>query len=297
MYQKIVPHLWFDTEAKEAVAFYTEIFPDSRIISSHQFDGPEGDAERVVFELLGYRFMSVSSGQTHERNATISFLVPYLEYQTPMVERLWDRLIDGGSPIMDIGGYPFNEKFGWLEDKYNISWLFYLATEEQLCPYSIVPVVMFGDDVAGQAEEAMKFYSHVFNRTKYRGVYHYPKGLGSGNRDYLMHGELQLEGQCFGFMDSLQEHGFNFNEGISLMVHCDNQQEIDDYWAELSTEPETESCGWLKDKYGMHWQVVPKVLDDMRKEGSASALKSLTATYLKMKKLDISLLEKAYKEE
>jgi len=151
--QKIVPHLWFDKEAKEAAQFYTSIFPESKITNiTTLHDTPSGDCDVVDFELTGQPFMAISAG-----------------------------------PL------------------------------------------------------------------------------------------------------------FKFNESISFIVYCETQDEIDGYWEKLSAVPESEQCGWLKDKYGLSWQIVPARMDEMMRRGTEDQIARLTQAFLPMKKLDIEALEAAYK--
>jgi predicted 3-demethylubiquinone-9 3-methyltransferase (glyoxalase superfamily) len=150
--QKIVPHLWYDKEAKEAAEFYTSIFPDSKITNITTLHGtPSGDADIVSFELAGQPFMAISAG----------------------------------------------------------------------------PV-------------------------------------------------------------------FKFNEAISLMVYCETQEEIDYYWGKLSASPDDEQCGWLKDKYGLSWQITPALMDEMFQNGTDEQIARITQAFLPMKKLEIGVLEAAY---
>ena len=150
--QKIVPHLWFDREAKEAANFYCSVFPDSNVTSTTTLHNtPSGDCDVVSFRLWGYAFMAISAG-----------------------------------PL------------------------------------------------------------------------------------------------------------FKFNESISFMVNCDTQKEIDYYWEKLSAVPEAEQCGWLKDKYGLSWQIVPAVMDRMMKDKDEKKIARVTEAFLKMKKFDLAELRKAY---
>ena len=88
---------------------------------------------------------------------------------------------------------------------------------------------------------------------------------------------------------------FKFNEAISFMVYCDTQEEIDYYWEKLSAVPEAEQCGWLKDKYGLSWQIVPTVMGKMMRDKDKKKLARVTEAFLKMKKFDIAALKRAYK--
>src|SRR5690606_37875666 len=94
--------------------------------------------------------------------------------------------------------------------------------------------------------------------------------------------------------DSAQEHQFEFNEAVSFLVNCDDQEEIDYYFEKLSTVPEAEQCGWLKDKYGLSWQISPAEMEEMMHKGSREQIDRLTQAFLPMKKLDIAKLRVAY---
>ena len=109
-----------------------------------------------------------------------------------------------------------------------------------------------------------------------------------------MFADFMIEQQWFAAMDSAREHNFAFNEAISFMVSCDTQQEIDYYWEKLSAVPEAEQCGWLKDKYGLSWQITPGSLDEMMQEGTPEQIARVTQAFLPMKKFDIAKLRKAY---
>jgi predicted 3-demethylubiquinone-9 3-methyltransferase (glyoxalase superfamily) len=103
-----------------------------------------------------------------------------------------------------------------------------------------------------------------------------------------------LENQWFAAMDSAHEHKFAFNEAISLMVNCENQKEIDYYWERLSAVPESEQCGWVKDRFGVSWQIAPTVLEEMMKDDDRAAAKRAAEAMLEMKKLDVAELERAF---
>ena len=104
---------------------------------------------------------------------------------------------------------------------------------------------------------------------------------------------FRLAGQEFAAMDSGYPHGFGFNEAISLVVHCDTQEEIDEYWSRLSADPAAEQCGWLKDRYGLSWQITPSDMDAMLASGDEAKIARVTKAFLKMKKFDIAKLRAA----
>ncbi len=110
-----------------------------------------------------------------------------------------------------------------------------------------------------------------------------------------MFSDFMLLDHWFTAMDSAMDHDFQFNEAISFMVYCDTQEEIDDYWDKLSAVPESEQCGWLKDKFGVSWQIVPREMDEMMNNSTAEQINRLNQATLKMKKLDLAELKKVYK--
>lgn len=103
-----------------------------------------------------------------------------------------------------------------------------------------------------------------------------------------------LEGQWFSLSESALEHGFSLNEAISFVVFCDTQEEIDYYWSKLSAVPEAEQCGWLEDKYGLSWQVVPRAMEAMLHEADPERVQRVNRAVLQMKKLELAELQKAH---
>jgi predicted 3-demethylubiquinone-9 3-methyltransferase (glyoxalase superfamily) len=110
----------------------------------------------------------------------------------------------------------------------------------------------------------------------------------------IKHAGFEIEGQSFAVMDSARAHNFTFNEATSFIVPCNTQEEIDYFWTKLSADPKSEQCGWLKDKFGLSWQIVPTVLDEMLQD--KAALPRVTEAFLEMKKFDIAKLKEAYNQ-
>lgn len=292
---KITPHLWFDKEAKEAAEFYTSLFENSKVTAATTLhDTPSGDAESVSFVLSGQRFMAISAGPLFKFNPSVSFLIACRAREE--VDALWNRLFKGGTALMQLDSYPFSERYGWLEDKYKLSWQIMYAGGRKITQ-KITPTLMFVGNVCGKAEEAIKFYASVFKNARVGDILRYGKGEQPDKEGTIKHASFTLEGQEFAAMDSARQHDFSFNEAISLMVHCDTQKEIDYYWEKLSAVPEAEQCGWLKDKYGLSWQIVPKDMDEMMQSGDQEKIARVTEAFLKMKKFDIAKLRKAYEGE
>ncbi|MBS4196478.1 VOC family protein [Lederbergia citri] len=299
--QTIVPHLWYDKEAHEAAEFYTSIFPDSRITNKTTLhDTPSGDAQLISFELWGQKFMAISAGPYFKFNPSVSFFVnfdPSREKDaSEKINEVWNKLSEGGTVLMPLEKYPFSEKYGWIQDKFGLSWQLILTNPEGDERPPILPSLMFVGDRCGKAEEAINFYLSVFRNSKQGLMARYPGGMEPDKEGTLMFADFMLENQWFAGMDSAQDHNFSFNEAISFMVYCDTQEEIDYYWDKLSAVPEAEQCGWLKDKFGVSWQIVPREMDEIMASSTPEQIDRINKVILKMKKLDLAEIQKAYKE-
>lgn len=290
--KRITPHLWFESEAVEAAEFYSSTFPDSKVTNVSTIrDTPSGDTDIVSFELLGQPFMAISAGPLFTFTPAVSFLVSCSAKEE--VDTLWARLCEGGKELMPLDAYPFGERYGWTEDRYGLSWQITFGGEEQRGP-RITPSLMFVGDVCGKAEEAINLYASVFPDSKVGPIHRYGKGEEPDEEGTIKHATFLLEGQEFAAMESAHEHEFGFNEAISLLVSCENQDEIDHYWDSLSAVPEAEQCGWLKDRFGLSWQVAPTAMDEMLSSGTEEQIARVTEAFLKMKKFDIAELRRAY---
>jgi predicted 3-demethylubiquinone-9 3-methyltransferase (glyoxalase superfamily) len=299
--QKIIPHLWFDTQAKEAATFYCGVFPDSVITKSQVLhDTPGGDSEIVAFTVSGYNFMAISAGPLFKINPSVSFILNFDPSHdagaAKHIKQMWDKLIDGGSALMPLQAYPFSKQYGWLQDRFGVSWQLTLTDPKSDSRPFITPALMFAGSNTNKAEEAMQYYLKVFKNTKQGTVARYPQATGPAKKGSLMFADFMLEGQWFAALDSGVEQPFTFNETVSLIINCENQDEIDYYW-QLSAVPESEQCGWLKDKYGVSWQVTPTALNTLLSEGTPEQTARVTQAFLKMKKFDIAALEAAYRGE
>jgi predicted 3-demethylubiquinone-9 3-methyltransferase (glyoxalase superfamily) len=301
MIQKIVPHLWYDKEAKEAAEFYSSVFPDSKINNvTTLHDTPSGDADMVSFELWGQKFMAISGGRSFKFNPSTSFMVNFdpsrVEAAKEKLDEIWGKLSEGGKVLMELDKYPFSEWYGWVQDKYGLSWQLILTNPDGEERPAIAPSLLFTSDVYAKAEEASDFYISVFKNSRRGMIARYPAGAEPDKEGAVMFTDFELEGEWFAAMDSAPEHGhkFGFNEAVSFIINCEDQEEIDYFWSELSAVPESEQCGWLKDKYGVSWQVVPQVLGEMLGRGTPEQVNRVTQALLPMKKLDIGELEEAF---
>lgn len=154
MTHTIVPHLWFDKEAKEAALFYAGLFHNSRILDTVALeDTPSGNAESVRFVLAGQPFQAISAGPEFRFNSSISLMA--VSNTVEEVDRLYQALIAGGSELMALGEYPFSPRYAWIRDRYGLNWqLIQLDAREET---DIRPTLMFASDACGKAEEAADF--------------------------------------------------------------------------------------------------------------------------------------------
>ena len=294
----ITPHLWFDTQAREAAGFYCSVFPDSKVESVIRLrDTPSGDCDAVSFALHGQPFMAISAGPMFKFNPSVSFFVNFDPARDPhaaaRLDALWSKLIDGGQALMPLDAYPFSARFGWVQDRFGLSWQLILADAAAEPRPAIMPALMFTGEVCGKAEEAGAFYRSVFDDSRAGQQVRDPEGSSPDRPGTVMYSDFRLGDTWFAAMDSAHPHGFGFNEAISFMVHCRDQVEIDRYWAQLSSVPEAEQCGWCKDRYGLSWQITPVVLDELMTSGDKAIVDRVTRSFLDMKKLDVAAIEAA----
>ena len=288
----ITPHLWFDRDAVEAAELYTSVLPDSRVTDVTTLrNTPSGDTDVVTFELCGQRFQAISAGPLFRFTPAISFAVRCGSAEE--VDRLWEVLADRGNALMPLGEYPFSERFGWTEDRYGLSWQL-MAVGDEPIGQRIVPMLLFTGEVCGRAEEAMRFYASVFPDSEVGEIARYGADAAPDAEGTVMYGSFTVAGQELAAMDSAHTHEFGFNEAVSLMVGCDSQEELDRYWEQLSALPEAEQCGWLKDRFGVSWQIVPNQLDEYLARGSEEQIARVTEAFLRMKKFDLAELRAAY---
>ena len=276
----IYPCLWFDGTARDAAVFYCSVFEKAKITS---------DTSLVVtFELEGKKMMGLNSGPKFRINPSISLFVTCANDQE--IETSWKKLIEGGSALMPLDKYPWAEKYGWVKDRFGMTWQLMVGDLAQRSQ-KIIPSFLFSNNQYGNARNAIRFYTAIFpgSETHHQELYKAGEPQPEG---YLKFGHFTLNNEMFAAMDGPGNHEFTFNEGLSFVVECENQKEIDFYWDHLTSDGGEESmCGWLKDKFGVSWQIVPLILGQLMSD-PRKAPKVMNA-FMKMKKFDIAALEKA----
>jgi predicted 3-demethylubiquinone-9 3-methyltransferase (glyoxalase superfamily) len=279
MSNPISPCLWFDDQAQAAADFYLSTFPDAR---------PLGGSPPVVqVQVGGLDFMLLNGGPHFKVNPSISFF--YNCGGEAEIDSLWKVLSTGGSVLMPLGSYPFARKYGWVADKFGVNWQLILPSAPPR--QKVFPSLMFTQDRCGRAEEALRFYTSLFKGSSVGTLSRYGADQAPDKEGTLNYGEFCLGGRWFSAMDSAQPHQFTFTEGVSLFLSCENQEEIDFFWSRLSEGGSESQCGWLEDRFGVSWQVVPRVLGELMADPARS--KRVMAAFLKMRKFDIAALMRA----
>lgn len=298
MAQKITPNLWFNGNAKEAAEFYVNAFPDSALGAIEYYpktveDGLAdfqlelaGKELTVEFTVGGQLFVGINAGPEFSFNPSISFMVnfdPSRDDQArESLDDLWEKLVDGGEALMPLGEYPFSKRYGWVKDRYGLSWQLSLTDPSGDPRPFIIPSLLFSDKNTNRAEEAITFYTTIFDDAKLGTMARYEEKSNQATAGSLMFADFTLAGQWFAAMDDGSGGpGFAFSPAISLSVACKDQAEIDYFWEKLSVVPEAEQCGWCMDKYGVSWQIVPANIAELMQRPNAFA------NMMQMKKLVI----------
>lgn len=297
--QKITPFLWFDNQAEEAINFYVSIFPDSEVDLLIRW--PEetpfpsdstkpGGVQQAVFSLAGYQFFGFDAGPLFQFNPSISFFVQ-CETESE-VEGIYGKLVEGGMPLMPLDKYPFSDKYGWIQDRYGVSWQVILA--QGPVDQRIFPSLMFVGDNVGRAREAIDLYTSLFQNSRVGEISAYGPDQSPDKEGSINYGEFFLENQKFTAMDSAHKHNFQFNEAISFYVNCGDQVEIDYFWDSFTKEGSESACGWLKDEFGVSWQIVPEFLMDILDDDEPEKAQNMMKVMSQMRKLNLAKLKEAY---
>lgn len=278
MNNKIYPCIWLDKNGSEVAGYYKNIFPDTHIT--------EDDGLVQMLSINGQSLMLLSAGPQFKPNASISFLIAN-ESEAETI-RLFNELSEEGIVLMPLDSYPFSTRYGWVRDRFGVTWQLYTGEKGNTDQY-FVPTLMYVNQQNGRAKEAMELYTKIFPGSETAGIMEYDgKEDKKGN---VQHAQFHIDHFTMACMDSSIEHQFNFDEGISLVVVTADQQETDYYWNNLVQDGGAESmCGWLKDRFGVCWQIVPRELMLLMNQEDKGRVKKVTEALMQMKKIDIGQL-------
>jgi predicted 3-demethylubiquinone-9 3-methyltransferase (glyoxalase superfamily) len=280
MKELITPCLWFDNQAKEAASLYCKLFTGARIVTQSPIV--------TEIEVAGQHFTLLDGGPMYRPNPSISFY--YVCESEEELNNIWDGFSRDGFVQMPLDKYPWSEKYGWISDRFGISWqlsLGKITTQGQ----KITPYLLFVGNQYGRAEEAIQHYTSIFKNSGTEDMLRYAKNEQPDEEGKVKLARIILNSQKFMLMESAHAHKFAFNEGVSLTIHCNTQDEIDYYWEKLTQRGEESRCGWLKDQFGVSWQVIPamlgKLMTDPNKAGKAAQ------AFMQMRKFDIEKIVQA----
>ena len=280
MKENITPCLWYNGQANEAAALYCSAFPDAKITAQSPIV--------TAITISGHSFTLLDGGPMYKPNASISFF--YICEKEDELNKIWNAFSKEGTVLMPLDKYPWSEKYGWINDKFGISWQISLGKISDV-GQKITPCFMFTGKQYGRADEAIAHYSSIFKNVKVDGILRYGANESPDQEGKVKHAQFALNDQKFMIMESAAPHNFSFTEGISLTIHCETQKEIDYYWDKLTESGEESMCGWLKDKFGISWQIVPTVLNKIMSD-PAKAGKAAQA-FMAMRKLNIEQIVQA----
>lgn len=297
--QKITPTLWFDDKAEEAMKFYVSVFPNSKInfvkrwteeMSLPDIAIKPGTIKIASFNLDWMQFYAFDAGPAFQFNPSVSF---YVVFETVAeVNEVWNKLAEGGEVLMALDKYDWSERYGWIKDRFGVSWQI-MKDELKNVGQHITPLIMYSGEKRGDAEEAIDLYMSIFDDSVIHGIARYEEG-DFGPHGMIKHAQCRLMGQTFMMMDNGTDKDIPFTEAISFFVNCRDQKEVDYYWNKFTKEGSESECGWLKDKFGVSWQIVPEFLMEKIENGEPNRVNNMREAMYKMKKLDAVQLMEAY---
>lgn len=285
MSQKVIPNLWFNRDAEQAAAFYANALPNttSQLTGRYPDDVPDWQSsfagEPLVVDLFvdGFQISMINSDDTFRPTPMLSFMLNFdpLKFggdegaTRTLLDQTWAALSDGGTALMPLGEYPFSPHYGWIQDRFGVSWQLMLTDPQGDPRPFVIPQLMFAGAVQDKAREAAELYVSLFDDAAIGMVAEYPAQSGTAGAGSVMFGEFHIGEQWFAMMDSNVAHEFTFTPGVSLEVRCRDQAEIDRLWDALSAVPAAEQCGWLTDRYGVSWQIVPENMNELMERPGA----------------------------
>ncbi|KAA0128250.1 VOC family protein [Chryseobacterium sp. SN22] len=286
MNNDIFPCLWYDGDAKESAEFYCKVF-NGKITA---------DTPMVMnIDLFGQKLMLLNGGPHFRKNASVSFMV-ICETEDEVLQ-YWDPISEDGMVLMPLDSYPWSRKYGWVQDRYGVTWQIYLGDKSG--DQKMVPALMFIHGNNGKAMQAMELYIRTFPNSKIGNVLKYGQG-SEGHpmqepEDNIQQAQFEIDGYSLFCMDNSYDHAFDFNEGISMVVMTDTQEQTDKYWNALTADGGRASmCGWLKDPFGFSWQIVPKRLIQLMSDHDPEKAQKVVQAMMTMQKIVIEDLEKVY---
>jgi predicted 3-demethylubiquinone-9 3-methyltransferase (glyoxalase superfamily) len=239
-----------------------------------------GSIMTVDFEIANAKVMGLNGGPLFKFSPSFSFFVSCDSPEE--IKSLWSKLSTDGTTRLALDKYPWADMYGWTSDKFGVEWQLILAPNTE----KIAPSFLFTDSLYGKGQEAIDFYTGILPNSKIES------NMKDPNTGTIMHCAFSLNGQSFKLMEGAGKHGHSFNESMSLVVSCNSQIEIDTYWDRLTADGgKPVQCGWLKDKFGVSWQIVPSNIEKYASD--PVQFEKAMAVIMKMVKLDMAAIDRA----
>tara|TARA_R110002124_G_scaffold56233_3_gene158896 strand:+ start:94 stop:933 length:840 start_codon:yes stop_codon:yes gene_type:complete len=274
----IYPCLWFDGNAAEAAAFYVQTFPNSKVLQLNPMV--------ASFELNGTRFMGLNGGPKYKVNPAVSYFVHCGSESE--IERLYAILSDNGSVLMPLDKYDWSSKYAWVQDRFGVNWQ--LDIDDIRSEQKVVPCLMFANEKVQLVKEAITHYTTVFDPSRILMEMPY-----SNNPDIpdgtILFAQYKVQEFIFNAMSGSGVHDFDFTPANSFVLECETQEDIDYFWELLGKDGRYDQCGWLADKYGVSWQIIPAILPKLMADSVKAP--QVVAAFMKMTKFDIEALVNA----
>lgn len=269
------PCFWFDGNARDAAVFYTSVFSASKILESNTLV--------TTFELINTKFMALNGGPMYKMTPAFSFSV-YCENEKE-TRRLYNLLSENGKILIPLDNYDWSPLYAWVEDKFGVSWQLDANSSGQ--NETIIPTLLFVNRKNTLVKEAVKYYKNIFpgSETIFEAPFPPEAEMPEGS---LLFARFQLNENVFNIMCSTEPHDYDFTPGNSIVIECETQEEIDYYWEKLGKEGHYSMCGWLEDKYGISWQIIPAILPQLMADQEKA--EKVAQAFLSMQKLEIATL-------
>lgn len=266
---------WYRGTADEALALYEQAFRDTAVVSRARY--PEaglpdflaplaGTTMQIELDIHGVRLGMTNAGPEYSPCPAISMLLNFDPSMIPdareYLDQAWAVLSEGGEVRMPLGEYPHSAHYGWVQDRFGVNWQLMLTNPSGDPAPFMTPNVLFTEPVLWRAGEALEAWVAAVSGSRVLHRHPYPEG-SAAPEGAVMFADAEVAGSLLSVMDSGPGHSFEFTPGSSFVIHCPDQETIDAAWEALSADPEAEQCGWLRDRFGVSWQVVPADMEQI----------------------------------
>ncbi len=270
----VYPCIWFNSEAGSAAKYYCSIFRDSEMLRSN--------AMVSTFKLHGTKIMGLNGGPRYKPTGAVSYFIYCGGMDT--FNHYFKELSAGGRVVLPAGKYGWSEHYAWVTDRYGVDWQ--LDVDDIRSPQKIVPTLLFVNEKRDAVRSAIGHYATIFST--FRNLLESPYPNSSAAPPPLLFAQFKINHFVMNAMSSKENHDFDFSPGNSFVIECNTQAEIDHYWDKLGEGGRFDQCGWLTDKFGISWQVVPAVLSELMNNPEKG--ERVIRAFLQMQKFDIESL-------